>query len=291
MLPVVEALAGVVRVSIDTRKAGVARAAVAAGATIINDVSATLWPVAAETGRRMGGHAHARRPLGHAAARPLRRRGRRGARPPGGAGAGWPSRPVSARCGSIPGSASARRPATTCCCSATSTCWSPPGFPVVIGTSRKSFLGTLAPQPDGTAAPPADRLEATVATTTWAIVHGADMVRVHDVAPAVQAAYLAGWPPRAQSPRAILPTPGSVAFPGRIPPMKGKWARGITPRFFAWIIKGHLAVSERPGGYARNHRKVRRHEEILWLRGRGLHPGRVVAPLPPQPARLRRDWA
>lgn len=48
--------------------------------------------------------------------------------------------------------------------------------------------------------------------------------------------------------------------------VKGKWARGIPPRFFSWIIKGRLAVSERPGGYARNHRKVRRHEEILWLR-------------------------
>lgn len=52
--------------------------------------------------------------------------------------------------------------------------------------------------------------------------------------------------------------------------MKGKWAKGIPPRFFAWIIKGKLAVSERPGGYARNHRKVRRHEEILWLRGEGF---------------------
>jgi hypothetical protein len=60
--------------------------------------------------------------------------------------------------------------------------------------------------------------------------------------------------------------------------MKGKWARGITPRFFAWIIKGHLAVSERPGGYARNHRKVRRHEEILWLRGEEFT--RVVSLLP-----------
>jgi hypothetical protein len=49
--------------------------------------------------------------------------------------------------------------------------------------------------------------------------------------------------------------------------MKGKWAKGIPPRFFNWVIKGKLAVSERPGGYARNHRKVRRHEEILWLRG------------------------
>lgn len=60
--------------------------------------------------------------------------------------------------------------------------------------------------------------------------------------------------------------------------MKGKWARGIPPRFFDWIIKGRLAVSERPGGYARNHRKVRRHEEILWLRGEGFD--RVLSLLP-----------
>jgi len=60
--------------------------------------------------------------------------------------------------------------------------------------------------------------------------------------------------------------------------MKGKWAKGIPPRFFAWIIKGRLAVSERPGGYARNHRKVRRQEEILWLRGEGFT--RIVSLLP-----------
>ena len=45
-----------------------------------------------------------------------------------------------------------------------------------------------------------------------------------------------------------------------------------------WVIKGHLAVSERPGGYARNHRKVRRQEEILWLRGEGFT--RIVSLLP-----------
>jgi dihydropteroate synthase len=67
------------------------------------------------------------------------------------------------------------------------------GFPVAVGTSRKSFLGALAPQADGTPAPPTDRLEATVATTTWAVLHGAELVRVHDVAPAVHAAFLAGW--------------------------------------------------------------------------------------------------
>ncbi len=60
--------------------------------------------------------------------------------------------------------------------------------------------------------------------------------------------------------------------------MRGKWERGIVPRNFAWIIKDKLAVSERPGGFARNHRKVRRHEEILWLRNQGFT--RVVSILP-----------
>jgi hypothetical protein len=52
--------------------------------------------------------------------------------------------------------------------------------------------------------------------------------------------------------------------------MRGKWAAGIEPRNFAWIVKDKLAVSERPGGYARNHRKVRRQEEIIWLREQGF---------------------
>ena len=52
--------------------------------------------------------------------------------------------------------------------------------------------------------------------------------------------------------------------------MKSKWAAGIVPRNFAWIIKDRLAVSERPGGYARTHRRVRRQEEIIWLREQGF---------------------
>lgn len=52
--------------------------------------------------------------------------------------------------------------------------------------------------------------------------------------------------------------------------MKGRWAAGIAPRNFAWVIRDQLAVSERPGGYARNHRRIRRHEEILWLRENGF---------------------
>ncbi len=60
--------------------------------------------------------------------------------------------------------------------------------------------------------------------------------------------------------------------------MRGKWARGIAPRFFAWIIKDKLAVSERPGGYARNHRRVRRQEEIIWIREQGF--GCVISLIP-----------
>jgi len=52
--------------------------------------------------------------------------------------------------------------------------------------------------------------------------------------------------------------------------VKGRWAQGLEPRFFVWVIKDRLAASERPGGYARNHRKVRREEEILWLRQQGF---------------------
>ncbi len=53
-------------------------------------------------------------------------------------------------------------------------------------------------------------------------------------------------------------------------PMKGKWARGIEPRLFCWVIKDRMAACERPGGYARNHRKVRRLEELIWLREHGF---------------------
>jgi hypothetical protein len=52
--------------------------------------------------------------------------------------------------------------------------------------------------------------------------------------------------------------------------VRGRWAAGIVPRNFAWIIKDRLAVSERPGGYAPNHRKVRRQEELLWLTAQGF---------------------
>lgn len=52
--------------------------------------------------------------------------------------------------------------------------------------------------------------------------------------------------------------------------MRGKWAKGIVPRNFYWIIKDRFAVCERPGGFGENHRRVRRQEEIIWLRENGF---------------------
>jgi len=57
------------------------------------------------------------------------------------------------------------------------------GFPVLLGTSRKSTLGRVLG-----GVPPEDRLEATLATTALGIAGGVDIVRVHDVLANVRAA-------------------------------------------------------------------------------------------------------
>ena len=55
------------------------------------------------------------------------------------------------------------------------------GFPILVGTSRKSFLGAFG---GGT---PGERLEASLATVVLAVERGADLVRVHDVAATAKA--------------------------------------------------------------------------------------------------------
>jgi dihydropteroate synthase len=61
------------------------------------------------------------------------------------------------------------------------------GYPIMVGTSRKGFLGaTLAK--NGKPASPDQRLWATAATVAAIILNGAHMVRVHDVAEMVQVA-------------------------------------------------------------------------------------------------------
>jgi dihydropteroate synthase len=82
------------------------------------------------------------------------------------------------------------------------------GRPLVIGTSRKSFLGRLAPSaPD-----PEDRLPGTIATNVLALERGASVFRVHDVAAvrdalALAAATLGGpWRTGPPTPSQTSPT-------------------------------------------------------------------------------------
>ena len=64
--------------------------------------------------------------------------------------------------------------------------------PILVGTSRKGFIGRiLAPLNNGEPPPPQDRVAGTGATLAISIANGANIIRVHDVAPAVQVARVA----------------------------------------------------------------------------------------------------
>ena len=56
-----------------------------------------------------------------------------------------------------------------------------PDHPLLIGTSRKSFIGRLLADESGTPAPAEERLYGSLATMSAAILKGAHIVRVHDV--------------------------------------------------------------------------------------------------------------
>jgi dihydropteroate synthase len=70
------------------------------------------------------------------------------------------------------------------------------GKPIVIGVSRKAFIGKLSGQP------PENRLVGSIAAAMMAVREGADMVRVHDVPETVQAlrvsSGIASWLPRSR---------------------------------------------------------------------------------------------
>ena len=186
VLPVVEALAPHVRVSVDTTKASVAEAAVALGATMVNDVSASLQDVAAATGaawvamHRKGTPATMQRDpryddvvgevLDFLVARAV-------AADAAGVGEVWID----------PGIGFGKRLEHNLALLKNLRSLVDTGYPVLVGTSRKSFLGTLTG-----GAPVHDRLEASLATAVHAMAEGAAMVRVHDVEPTVQAARLVG---------------------------------------------------------------------------------------------------
>jgi dihydropteroate synthase len=196
VIPVIQALRGRVRVSIDTTKEAVAEAAVDAGASLVNDVSATLWPVAAR--RRVGWVAM------HRSGSPVSMQRR-------------PHyddvvREVSdllveradrARAAGVaevwidPGIGFGKNVDHNLALLASLDGLVATGYPVMVGTSRKSFLGSLAARAGDSTVPVDARLPGSLATATWALSQGAGMVRVHDVAATVQAAVLVGRPVRA----------------------------------------------------------------------------------------------
>jgi dihydropteroate synthase len=66
------------------------------------------------------------------------------------------------------------------------------GIPVLVGASRKRFLGALLADADGTVRPPDGRETATAVISALAAVHGAWGVRVHDVRASVDALKVVG---------------------------------------------------------------------------------------------------
>jgi dihydropteroate synthase len=188
VIPVVEALAPLgVRLSIDTTKPAVARAAVSAGATLINDVSASLEHVAAELGvgwiamhrrgdpKTMQQQAHYDDVV-HEVCRELAEAAARGRR--AGVDEIWLD----------PGIGFGKTSRHNLTLLAHLDAVVALGYPVCVGVSRKRFLGELLAASDGVERVEGDdRREGSLAAATTALVAGATMVRVHDVRMTVHA--------------------------------------------------------------------------------------------------------
>ena len=217
VVPVVEALAAParargVRLSVDTVKAEVAGAALAAGASLLNDVSASLWEVARASGAgwvamHMRGEPRTMQDdprYGDVVAEVrdfvLDRASRARA---AGVAEVWVDPGIGFGKTTAHNLSLLRHLPELVAAAALAGCAG-----VLVGTSRKRFLGVLAAGPPGRSsaaggstggstggsltAPVADRLEGSLATAAAALVAGAAMVRVHDVAATVQVARLYG---------------------------------------------------------------------------------------------------
>lgn len=198
VLPVMERLRGKLKIpiSIDTQKAAVAEAAVQAGAEIINDVSALRTDAElAGVARRhklpvilmhMRGEPRTmqKRPF----ARDVMRDVRRGLRAAEG----------RARKGGIaksqiildPGIGFGKSYEQNCEILARLPELGKLGYPLLVGTSRKAFIGAILGSAKNPL-PPEERLWGTAATVAASIFGGAHIVRVHDVAEMAQVARIA----------------------------------------------------------------------------------------------------
>jgi dihydropteroate synthase len=184
VLPVIERLAKTIGspISVDTTKAGVARRAIEAGATVVNDISALRFdPTMAETVQSSGcglvlmhmkgtPRTMQRRPIYHRSVveevfRFLR------------------ERLDFARSAGIrderivldPGIGFGKTPRHNLQILHRLHEFLPLGRPLLVGPSRKSFIGKLLDLP------PSERLEGTAAAVAAAVLGGARVLRIHDV--------------------------------------------------------------------------------------------------------------
>jgi dihydropteroate synthase len=194
VLPVVRGLAaaGAV-VSVDTTRAAVAQEALAAGAQLVNDVSGGLAdPAMLETVAAAGVPFVAMHWRGHSA--DMQSRASYGDAVSE-VGAELAERRDAAESAGIapgrllldPGLGFAKLPAHNWALLRALPELAALGRPLLVGASRKSFLGALLAGPDGTPRPPAGRDAATAALTVLAAQAGAWAVRVHDVGPSADA--------------------------------------------------------------------------------------------------------
>ena len=189
ILPVIQALAAEgIAISVDTRNADTMRAALAAGARIINDISGLTYdpnaaPLIADTGcpvilmhmrgtpATMNDHAayvdvveDVRRELSALAAKAV-------------------SAGIHPSCIALdPGIGFAKLAPHSIALLHDLRRFRSLGYPLLVGVSRKSFIGRIADQPD-----PAQRLGGSLAAALFAAANGATILRVHDVAETVQA--------------------------------------------------------------------------------------------------------
>jgi dihydropteroate synthase len=195
VVPVIMALAQHgVPVSVDTYRARVAAAALEAGASVVNDVSGGLGdPDMAAVVRDSGcpwilmhwrGHSATMQQFAHYddVVRDVRDELR--ARVDGAVAAGVPA----SRLVIDPGLGFAKTAAHNWALLAHLDELRGLGLPVLVASSRKSFLGRLLADADGKPRPVDDREDATTALTAYCALQGVWGVRVHDVRPSVDAA-------------------------------------------------------------------------------------------------------
>jgi dihydropteroate synthase len=192
VVPVIERLArrSGVPISVDTTKPEVMRAAVAAGACLINDVRALQAPgalaAAAETGAgvclmHMRGEPRTMQTDPHyrSVVEDVRDdlRGRIAACE----AAGIPRERICVD----PGIGFGKRPEHNLALLAALDRLADPGIPVLVGVSRKSLLGIITGRPTG------ERLAGSVALAALSVMRGAAIIRAHDVAATVDAVKVA----------------------------------------------------------------------------------------------------